>query len=88
MENQQRIQEMQRRLEAVFHDCTLYIKDDSHLHAGHAGASSGRGHFTLEISANEFVGMSRLKQQQAIYSALGDMMQNDIHALVIRVLTR
>ncbi len=62
----------------------LNIEDQSHLHAGHAGAKDGRGHYALTISADEFTGLRQLRCHQLIYQALGDMMQTDIHALAIK----
>jgi BolA family transcriptional regulator, general stress-responsive regulator len=85
MLNQQRIEKMTELLTAALTPSALSISDDSHLHAGHAGAQSGKGHFTLTISSDKFSGLSRLKQQQLVYQVLGDMMQTDIHALSIKI---
>lgn len=63
----------------------LEIMDESHLHAGHAGARDGRGHFRITIASEMLDGMSRLAQQRAVYTALGDLMQTDIHAMSIQV---
>lgn len=62
---------------------TLEIIDDSHLHAGHAGASSG-GHYRLYIVSARFVGKSTLERHRMVYSALHAMMQRGIHALNIQ----
>lgn len=61
----------------------IEITDDSHLHAGHAGARSGKGHFTLRVVADAFTGLSLIDRHRMIYAALGDLMQSDIHALSI-----
>ncbi|WP_196137879.1 BolA family transcriptional regulator [Aliikangiella sp. G2MR2-5] len=82
--NQQRMKKMEELLRAALSPTEIKITDDSHLHAGHAGAKSGKGHFTLEIKSAEFEGISRVKQQQLVYQALGEMMQTDIHALIIK----
>lgn len=84
IDNQARIERMQALLTEALSPSLLEIIDDSHLHAGHAGAKSGKGHFTVIIKSAQFDGLSRLKQQQAVFGALGDMMQTDIHALVIK----
>jgi len=76
---------MDKLLTEALSPLQLQITDDSHLHAGHAGAQSGKGHFTVSIESNIFTGLSRLKQQQLVYSALGNMMQTDIHALIIKI---
>ncbi|MEO0364513.1 MAG: BolA family protein [Pseudomonadota bacterium] len=61
----------------------LQIIDQSHLHAGHAGAKDGRGHFKVNIVSGAFEGMRPLQIHQAIYAALGSLMETDIHALSI-----
>ena len=85
MSNQQRIEKMKDLLTESLTPTFLEITDDSHLHAGHAGAKSGKGHFTVTIESQSFNDLSRLKQQQLVYQALGNMMQDDIHALVIKI---
>ena len=62
----------------------LLVKDQSHLHAGHAGAKDGRGHFELIIVADAFRDCSRIDCHRMIYTALGQLMTTDIHALSIR----
>ena len=84
MNNNERIIEMRQRLEAALTPSVLEIIDESHLHAGHAGAKSGKGHFRLTINSNQFAGLRVLKQHQAIYVALGDLMETEIHALAIK----
>jgi len=61
--------------------------DDSHLHAGHAGARDGRGHFRVRIVAQQFAGLRSLQRHQLVYRSLGELMQTDIHALSIEALT-
>jgi BolA protein len=65
----------------------LEVGDDSALHAGHAGARSGGGHYRVYIVSAAFEGCSRVRRQRMIYDAVGDMMKHDIHALAIRALT-
>lgn len=84
MDNQQRIVKMRQLLEQALQPSHLEIIDDSHLHAGHAGAKEGKGHFTVIIKSTNFAGKRRIQQHQMIYQALGDMMQTDIHALAIK----
>jgi BolA protein len=62
----------------------LTIEDESHKHAGHAGAATGRGHFHVEIVCAQFTGLSLLARHRRVYEALGDLMQTDIHALSLR----
>ena len=81
---EQRVAEIRRRLEAAFPPVALEVIDDSHKHAGHEGARDGRGHFSVQISATAFRGKPPLAQHRAIYAALGELMNTDIHALAIR----
>lgn len=83
----ERIQQIQTRLEAEFAPSQLQVKDQSHLHAGHAGARDGMGHFEVTIVADAFEGKSRIERHRLVYAALGFMMQTDIHALKINAFT-
>ena len=81
--NQQRTKRIRSLLEAAFEPESLVVEDDSHLHVGHEGAKGGLGHFSVSIVSAKFSGMNMLARHRAVYAALGDMMQSDIHALVI-----
>jgi BolA protein len=63
------------------------VIDESHLHAGHAGAASGAGHFRAEIVSSRFAGLSRVAAQRLVYEALDDEMETEIHALAMRTAT-
>lgn len=63
------------------------IIDESHLHAGHPGAKSGGGHYRAIIVSEQFAGLSRIRAQQLVYSALGDWMGKEIHALSMQTFT-
>ncbi|TDR72982.1 BolA family protein [Paludibacterium purpuratum] len=76
---------MEQRL-ATLSPLHLQISDDSALHAGHAGARAGGGHYRLSITCKQFGGLSRLARHRLVYQALGDLMQNRIHALAIDAL--
>jgi len=78
-----RIERIRQILSNHFPDANIDLQDESHLHAGHAGAEDGRGHFRLDIVSKELTGLSAVKKHQLIYAALGDLMQTDIHALAI-----
>jgi BolA protein len=65
----------------------LVIKDESHLHAGHAGAQDGKGHFDLVIVSEQFAGADRLQRHRMVYDALSQLLQTDIHAIRIKALT-
>lgn len=79
----ERVNRIEQALQSAFSPDALLVKDQSHLHAGHAGARDGLGHFHVKIVSEQFNGLNRVKTHQAIYAALGDMMQTDIHALAI-----
>ena len=72
-------------LETAFAPTRLELIDDSHRHAGHAGAREG-GHFILRIAAPAFAGKRPLECHRMIYAALGELMRTDIHALSIELL--
>lgn len=78
-----RIAAIRSRLTSALEPLLLEITDESHLHAGHAGARDGRGHFHVRIASARFRGLSRLAQHRLVYGALGDLMTTDIHAVRI-----
>ncbi len=78
-----RIAMIRERLETNFHPVLLEIIDESHKHAGHAGARGG-GHFVVHIVAEQFAGKSPIQRHRMVYDAMGDLMQSEVHALSIR----
>jgi BolA protein len=60
----------------------LEVQDDSHLHAGHAGAREGR-HFTVRVTAAAFAGQHRVARHRLVYDALRPLIPEGIHALAI-----
>ena len=78
-----RVERIRSALEVAFQPSELEVVDDSHKHAGHAGARDGRGHFGVRIVSEAFATMTPLARHRAVYAALGEMMQTDIHALSI-----
>lgn len=82
-----RIARIRSALEQAFAPTRLRIEDDSDRHAGHAGARSGRGHFSVEIVSPVFAGQAPLARHRAVYAALGSLMETDIHALAISART-
>ena len=77
--------QIRERLAALQPD-SIDIGDDSALHAGHAGAASGGGHYTLRIVSARFAGQSRVARHRLIYDTLGSLMQHQIHALALHAL--
>lgn len=82
--NSDRIARIRAALLAAFPDAEIEIIDDSHLHAGHAGASTGLGHFSVRIVAATFAGLMPVARHRAVYAAMGELMQTDVHALAIK----
>lgn len=78
-----RIAKIEAALRLAFPDAVLSLEDESHLHAGHAGAATGRGHFRLRIVSAQFAGLGLLARHRAVYAAVDALMQTDIHALSI-----
>jgi BolA protein len=78
-----RIEAMKQKLGAL-NPVHLEIVDESHKHAGHAGAKEGGGHYLLFIVSPEFGGKNTMARHRMIYSALGELMKREIHALNIQ----
>ncbi len=78
-----REERLRRRLIEEFQPLELQIDDESHLHAGHAGAAGGASHFRIRIVAEAFRGKLPVARHRMIYAALGDLMKSEIHALAI-----
>jgi BolA protein len=80
----ERTERLRERLAAAFSPTELLIKDQSHLHAGHAGARDGMGHFEVRIVSTAFTGRSRIERHRMVHEVLADMLRTDIHALAIK----
>lgn len=65
---------------------SMDIIDESHKHAGHAGAEGG-GHYAVDIVSAQFSGKNTATRHRMVYSALGDMMKREIHALTLKTRT-
>jgi BolA family transcriptional regulator, general stress-responsive regulator len=82
--NPERVARITKLLTDALDPAVLEVTDDSHKHAGHAGARTGQGHFSVHVVSHAFAGKLPLARHRLVYTALGAMMQTDIHALVIR----
>ena len=78
---------IRQRLSVHLDPESVEIEDQSHLHAGHAGAVSGGGHFEVVVVAQNFSGLNMLARHRLVYDALGEAMRNEIHALSIKAYT-
>jgi BolA protein len=74
------------KLQKAFSPSLLKVVDESHLHAGHAGARpQGESHFRVEIVSDCFQGLSRVARQRAVYQVLAEELATDVHALALDV---
>jgi len=73
-------------LEAALQPTLLELTDESALHAGHAGAASGGGHYRLKIVSARFEGLKLVMRHRLVYDSVHDMMHTEIHALAITAL--
>ena len=79
---------IEARLRAELTASHVDVEDESHRHAGHAGAASGGGHFRATIVSDRFAGLSRVARQRLVSGALAAEMKDEIHALAMRTFTR
>ena len=82
-----RLERIRSQLASALPGAAIELIDDSHRHAGHAGARDGRGHFRVHIVSAAFAGLRPLQRHQLVYRALSELLQTDIHALSITALT-
>ena len=77
-------QEIKTRLQTL-EPTYLELIDESHLHAGHAGAQGGARHYRLLIATEQFNGLSTLAKHRLVYQQVGDLMPHPVHALAIEL---
>ncbi len=82
-----RIERIQALLQSALTPAECVVDDESHLHAGHAGAASGGGHYRLRLVSTHFEGLSKVARHRLVYDALHEMMRQEIHALAMTLLT-
>ena len=74
--------EIRSRLQAALAPLALEVSDDSHHHAGHAGAREGR-HFSVVVTSARFAGLGRVARHRLVYDALGPLAAQGVHALAV-----
>ncbi len=82
--SQNRTEMIRQRLQEALAPEMLEIEDESHLHAGHAGARDGRGHFRVMIVAPVFTNRTKIERHRLVFDPLSDLMRTDIHALTLQ----
>jgi BolA protein len=76
-----------QKLRDAFAPLALEVVNDSHRHAGHAGApGTGDSHFTIKVVSASFAGRSRIERHRMINSVLAEELAGPVHALAIRAL--
>ena len=81
-----RMERMRSRFQAALAPLEMTLEDDSALHAGHAGAASGGGHYNVRIVSLQFEGLKLVTRHRLVYDSVHDMMHKEIHALAITAL--
>ncbi|WP_417478004.1 BolA family protein [Maricaulis sp.] len=77
--------EIETRLREALVPVTLHVSDDSHMHAGHAGArEGGQSHFSVDIVSSRFEGLTRVARHRLVNEALASQLKGPIHALAIK----
>lgn len=77
------------KLEKAFAPADVQVKDESHLHAGHAGARpGGESHFRVTIVSDAFEGLGRVARQRTVNAALKEELAGPVHALAMQTMTR
>jgi BolA family transcriptional regulator, general stress-responsive regulator len=78
-----RVQRIREKLITALEATLVEVIDDSHLHAGHAGATDGKGHYTVRLVSSRFINLRPMARHQLVYQAVAEMMHTEIHALSI-----
>jgi BolA protein len=81
-----RSERLRQRLNDRFDPVQLSVEDESHHHAGHAGAAGGQSHFRVRIIAEAFRGLTAIARHRLVYETVADLLKTDIHALAIEAL--
>ena len=77
-------QSIRQKLEAAFQPSHLVVEDESHRHAGHAGARpEGETHFRVTMVAAAFSGVSRIDRQRRVHQVLEQELKGPVHALAL-----
>jgi BolA family transcriptional regulator, general stress-responsive regulator len=82
-----RVETINTLLSEGFAPLACQIDDESALHAGHAGAASGGGHYRLRLVSARFEGLGKVGRHRLVYDCLRELMQKEIHALAMTLLT-
>ncbi|HEY0524185.1 MAG TPA: BolA family protein [Stellaceae bacterium] len=79
---------IESKLRDALRPARLAVVDESHRHAGHAGARpEGETHFRVEIVSADFGGLGRVARQRRVYEILAEELRTQVHALALTTLT-
>jgi len=79
---------IEKKLTAALAPARLSIVDESHRHAGHAGARpEGETHFRVEVVSAGFGGLGRVQRQRLVYEILAEELKGPVHALALQTRT-
>ena len=81
------VERIRTRLTVALAPLQLDIEDESAAHAGHAGAQAGGGHYRVYLVSEAFTGLTRVARHRLVYDALQDLMQRDVHALALSLVS-
>lgn len=83
-----RAERIRAAIEQALETDRVDVRDESHLHAGHAGARpEGETHFHVSVVSSGFEGQSRVARQRAIYALLSAEFEGGLHALSLETMT-
>jgi len=78
---------IKQKLQSAFDTTDVEVIDESHQHAGHAGARpGGETHYAVKITSKAFAGLSRVQCHKLVYNALAEELENGVHALKIETI--
>ncbi|MFC7734691.1 BolA family protein [Roseomonas sp. GCM10028921] len=85
-DNGDRAERLRAALLDAFPGAEVAVRDDSALHAGHAGARpGGQTHYAVRVVAPGFAGMSRVARSRAVHAALAQEFSGGMHALALEL---
>lgn len=83
-----RAERLRSAMQAAFAPAEVMVEDDSHQHAGHAGARpEGETHYAVAVISPAFRGMTRVARSRAAHAVVAEEFGSGLHALSLRLLT-
>jgi BolA family transcriptional regulator, general stress-responsive regulator len=78
---------LEATLQAALSPVHVEVVDESHLHAGHAGARSGGGHYRVLVVSEAFAGKAPLARHRLVNALFAEELRHAIHALALTTMT-